>query len=155
MTEEIRYKQDDERVMDRSTRRLIDKIGIVVSLILMTIAVVGEGLGWWGAFGIVLTLASLAIGLFSVLDDNGSAILREVHKGVEAVRDDHSRVLDNQTKMLGTQEKMLGNQEAMLGNQTTMVENQQEMVDEQSSIGKTLGRIEQILDARLPGGNQD
>lgn len=128
--------------MDQSTRILIDKIGIALSMILGALAVVWEFLGWWDAAGIVLAVFSLILGVVSVLDINGSQILALVAKGMGPegwVRRNHEALLENQ--------------KAVLGNQEAMLENQRSMIEEQGSIGSTLDRIEQILDERLPGAD--
>lgn len=111
--------------MDRSTRILIDKIGIALSLILGALAVVGEFLGWWDAVGIVLSVFSLILGMVSVVDINGSRILDELSL-------------------------ISGAQRALHADHRSMLDNQESMLDHQGSIGRTLDRIEQILDARLP-----
>lgn len=125
--------------MDRSTRILIDKIGIALSLILGALAVVGEFLGWWDAVGVVLSVFSLILGVVSVVDINGSRILDEL-----------SLISGAQRALHADHRSILGNQEDMVSNQASMLENQEQMVDHQRSIGATLDRIEQILDARLP-----
>lgn len=113
--------------MDRSTRILLDKIGIALSLILGALAVVGEFLGWWDAVGIVLSVFSLILGIISIVDVNGSRLLDEL-------------------KLVS------GGQRALHADHRSMLENQKAMIDHQASIGSKLDSIEEILDERLPGG---
>lgn len=119
--------------MDQSTRILLDKIGIALSLILGALAVVGEFLGWWDAVGVVLAVFSLVLGVVSVLDINGSQILAIVARGI------------------GPEGWIRRNHEALLSNQRSMLDNQSTMIETQDSIGATLDRIETLLDQRLPG----
>lgn len=131
MAEQLRPQRPPRGHVDRSTRILIDKIGIALSLLLGGLAVLGEFLGWWNEVGVVLSVFSLILGVLAVVDINGS------------------RILDQ----LGRMEQGRGREHALLADQhSSLVENQGTMIDQQASIGAKLDAIERLLDDWLPVG---
>lgn len=134
MAERLKPEAEPSDPVDRSVRILIDKTGIALSLILAGLAVLGEALGWWDALGIVISIASLVLGVLSVVDIHGSPIVDELGHVAEGQR------------------SMQADPRSLAAHHADMIDNQETVIDHQASIGAKLDSIEQLLDERLPGG---
>ncbi len=132
--------------MERETRILIDKIGIVLSFLLMALAIVGEVVGWWNDLGLLLGAASLLVGILSLLDVSGTRLL----DALLVLHERFDRQDDVLASLVGGQQALVGGQRSMVGNQEAMLDNQAGLLDRQDATVDRLDRIAEILDDRLP-----